>query len=173
MRIVPATLDDLRAIDDLRRKDQESVGFVPMSCYEAEINRGRQTLLVLTESGETVGYLYWTRGFPVASIQQVVVRQDARRRERATALVDAAVAAMKAQGRVGVTCRCRVNIEGIEFWRSLGWREVRLEQSGRRGPLLRFYRELSPPLFEIGVRAAGIPPGHRKGFRRLAMEAES
>ena len=168
VRIVPASLEDLKAIDDLRRKDQESVGFIPMSRYEAEVERGRDTLLSAFENDDLVGFLFWTRGFPVATIQQVVIREDARRVERATALVSTALTEMKRQGRVGVTCRSRLNIPGIELWRALGWRELRREQSGRRGDLARFYYEISPALFDLApyLRAPGYLPGQRQGFRR-------
>jgi len=168
LKIVPASFEDIKAIDDLRRKDQESVGFIPLSRYEAEVERGRATLLSAFENDDLVGFLFWTRGFPIATIQQVVVREDARRMERATALVTTALTEMESQGRVGVTCRSRLNIPGIALWRALGWRELRREQGGKRGDLARFYHEIRPVLFDLApyLRASGFLPGQRQGFRR-------
>jgi ribosomal protein S18 acetylase RimI-like enzyme len=168
MDIMSATLADLPAIDDLRRKDQESLGFIPMSRYELEVERGRSTMISCFENDDLVGYLYWTRGWPVAAIQQTVIRADARRRERATALVDYATDVMVSQGRYGVTCRCRANLEAIDFWKDIGFREIRIEESGRRGPLIRFYRELKPALFDAGdyLRGPGLLVGERVGFKR-------
>ena len=77
--IKAATKADLKELDSLRRKEQEAVGFLPMSRYEIEVERGKSTLLVMRDNGDMVGYLFWTRGSPVAAIQQVVVRSDARR----------------------------------------------------------------------------------------------
>lgn len=168
-RIVPASLDDLLELDSLRRTEQESVGFIPMSKYEEEVERRKATVLTMRENGDMVGYLYWTRGFPVATIQQVVIRQDARRRERATSLVDAATQEMSEQGRAGVTCRCRVDLDAVAFWEACGFERIRLEDSGRRGPLIRFYKALSPSLLEPSLWLRGPEFGRlakqRRGFR--------
>lgn len=162
-----ATIADLKAIDSLRRGEQEAVGFLPMSRYEIEITRGRNTVMVLRENGDHVGFLYWTRGWPVATIQQIVIRGDARRIERGTALVDAACAEMAAQRRYGVTLRCRADLPAIEFWKALGFRAVRYENSGRRGPAVRFYREIQPALLDLGeyLRPFAVRGGMRQGFR--------
>lgn len=162
-------------MDALRHADQEAVGFVPFSRWEREVERDYNTLLVMRENNDLVGYIFWTRGWPVAAIQQVVVRSDARRDERATALVDAAMKEMVTQYRYGATCRCRVNLEATAFWEALGFRVVRLEESGRRGPLIRYYKELAPALFDLGdyLRrpSFGAGAGQRKGFRRLKVGA--
>ncbi len=165
---------DVPAIDSLRRAEQEAVGFLPQSRYEIEASRREPTLLVMLENGDYVGYLFWTPGWPVATIQQVVVRQDARRDERATRLVEAAEQAMLSMGRYGVTCRCRLNLEAINFWSALGYREVRIEESGRRGSLMRYWKELTPALFEVETYLRGPAFGkmakQRRGFRALPID---
>ena len=166
-----ASLADLKAIDSLRRADQEAVGFIPASRYESEIQRSCGTILAMTENDDLVGYAYWTRGWPIARIQQLVVRPDARRRERATALVEAVADEAKRHYRYGISCRCRVDLEAIEFWKSIGWREIAIEQSGRRGPVIRFYKELTPALFDLGDYMPPTPVSRqismRKGFKFL------
>lgn len=162
-----ATMDDLAEMDFLRRNNQEAVGFVPISKWEWHVINRPKTLICLRENSEITGYIYWTPGLPVAAIQQLVVRKDARRFERGSALVDAAILAMKAPSRFGVTCRCRENLEAVLFWEAIGWEKIRLEQSGRRGPLWRFYLELQPCLFNLGIYLPQkfVGGGQRKGFR--------
>lgn len=169
MLIRAASVSDLKAIDALRRADQEAVGFLPMSRFVTEVEHAHRTLLTLIENNDIVGYAFWTRGWPIARIQQIVVRPDARREERATALVRWIENEAKTQHRYGLSCRCRLNLEAAHFWRSLGFREVRLEESGRRGPVLRFYKELFPALLDLGLYmptpAFGTKQGQRQGFR--------
>lgn len=167
-----ATHEDLLAIDALRRAEQEAVGFLPLSRYEREVESRRRTLWVLSENGDVVAYLLWTRGWPVATVQQLVVRDDARRIQRATALVDRVRAEMLRQHRYGVTCRVRADLAAVLFWRALGFREVRREASGRRGPCIRFYQGIGPTLFDLGDYLRSAAPGmmQRRGFRLSRTE---
>ena len=169
MIVRPAEAGELLELDSLRRRDQEAVGFVPLDRLQADLDRDAMTVLTGWENGDMVGHLWWTRGLPVASIQQVVIREDARRRERGTALVGAALDAMRQdERRYGVTCRCRVDLAATDFWLAAGFKAVRLEESGRRGPCLRLFRELRPTLFDLGLYLPmrGITQGgSRIGFR--------
>ncbi len=171
MTLAYAEAEDLRAMDALRRASQEAVGFVPMSRWEWVTANRAQTMRLLRENGDLVGYIWWTPGLPVAAIQQLVVREDARRYERGTALVDAAIEDMSHPLRYGVTCRCRQDLEAVGFWAALGFEPVRLEESGKRGPVVRFYKSLQPALLDLGsyLPVRGITAGgQRQGFRRLA-----
>ena len=167
MQIQPAKANDLRELDSLRRRSQEAVGFVPLARLEADSTRDAATLLTGWENGDMVAYLWWTRGRPVAAIQQLVVREDARRRERGLAMVAAAESAMTAPDRYGVACRCRLDLEATAFWEAAGFRRVRLEESGRRGPVVRYYRELRPALLDLGLYLPvhRVTGGGRRGFR--------
>lgn len=162
-----ATHDDLNEMDALRRSNQEAVGFIPLSKWEWHIDYRPRTLIVLREHTDMVGYIFWTPGLPVAAIQQLVIRADARRFERGSELVGKAIEAMNHPGRYGVTCRCRMDLEATLFWPAVGFELVRQEQLGRRGPVLRFYRQLKPTLLNLG---AYLPErfrggGQRQGFR--------
>ena len=168
-----ATQDDLAEMDALRRSEQEAVGFVPMSKWEWHIKHRPNTLITMRENGDMVGYIYWTAGLPVAAIQQLVIRSDARRFERGSALVAKAIKVMEHPARYGVTCRCRSDLEAILFWPAIGFEIVREEQSGRRGPVLRFYKELKPSLLPLGLY---LPEkfkggGQRQGFRLIPAQA--
>ena len=83
-----AEYDDLSEMDALRRASQEAVGFVPMSKWEWHIQNRPTTLINMRDDGDMTGYIYWTPGLPVAAIQQLVVREDARRFERGKELVE-------------------------------------------------------------------------------------
>jgi len=164
--ITIATTADLKAIDSLQRREVEAVGFLPACRYEAEIENNRRTLLIMRENNDPVGFLFWTRGWPVATIQQIVIRDDARRKERATALVEAAAAEMV--NRYGITLRCRANLEAVDFWKAIGFEAIRQEEAGRRNiPLWRFYRALQPSLLlpKDFVRGMKLRGGQRYGFR--------
>lgn len=166
MIVRPATSADLRYIDSLRRHEQERVGFLPLSRYERETESQRGTLLVGVEGGDRVGFIFWTPGWPIARIQQLAIQDDARRMERGTALVQAV--ADRIPHHNGLTCRCREDIEGREFWRALGFAEIRREPGGRRKiPLIRFYRELWPGLFDLqpSIPVSAALLGQRQGFR--------
>lgn len=165
-------MQDLAAIDSLRRSEQEAVGFLPMSRYEREVSRGLSTLLLGLENDDPVAFAFWTRGFPVATVQQLVVREDARREQRASEMFAHCSQVAQDQGRYGITLRCRLDLPANEFWRAMGLREIREENSGRRGPLMRYYGELRPALFDLGdyLRLPGFSPGQRIGFRRKVDE---
>jgi len=167
-RVAVDVLGQLAEMDSLRRANQEAVGFVPFSRWEGVMEHRPETISMLYENGDMVGYVWWTPGIPVAAIQQLVVREDARRFERGTELVARAILRMNHPLRYGVTCRCRCDLESTAFWEAVGFRAIRLEESGRRGPVMRYYRELRPALLDLGeflpVRGR-TPGGQRRGFR--------
>lgn len=169
MIIRPAASADLRAIDALRRANAEAVGFVPLARWQEQLQRDARCLLTGWENADLVAYIYWTPGLPVAAIQQVVVREDARKSERGREIVTAAAEIMQEDPqRFGVTCRCRVDLESTAFWEALGFVLCRLENTGgRRGPAARYYKALRPALMDLGPY---LPQryqswGSRTGFR--------
>lgn len=149
--IRPAAMMDLLELEAMRRAEQEAVGFLPMSCYERQIVHDPTCILTAWDNGDMTGYLYWTPGLPIAAIQQIVIRHDARREERGALLVHSAIDSMTADlRRYGVTCRCRVDLEAVAFWESLGFCACRIEASGRRGPCIRYYLPLREALLDLG-----------------------
>ena len=117
--IRPAILADLPYIDHLRAKESEAIGFIPIQRYEMEINRERlDSLLVSEENGDLVGFLYATHNRAgVTHIQQVAIQEDARRLDRATALVEA----VTRDNDWLVSCRCAADLDSIHFWEALGF----------------------------------------------------
>lgn len=155
-----ARMDDLQYVDDQRRKEAESLGFLPASRYENAVTHAdgrREWLYVAEVNGDRVGYLYLTPGrySGTAKIVQVCVQRDARRREYASALVDAAEACALADYRTGVALRVATDIDAADFWEALGYGLHSLEAGGnRRGRILeRRYKALPCGLF-VGVGCA-------------------
>ena len=119
MTVRLATLLDIPYIDHLRKKEGEAIGFIPLQRYEMEITGARHgSILVYEENKELVGFLYATHNQAgVTHIQQVAIQEDARRVERATALV---LAAQKEHDWM-VSCRCAADLESTHFWEALGF----------------------------------------------------
>ena len=92
-----AVFDDLPAIEALRRADGDALGFVPVAKYEHIVlktsDRGRdrwkyEWLIVSEDNEEITGFFLAGFHREGAKGQQLCVRNDARRMERAMKLVD-------------------------------------------------------------------------------------
>ena len=168
---------DLAEIDELRRANQEALGFVPFSKFQWHIEKRPGTICVLLENERVASYIYWTAGIPVSKIQHLVVSKDCRGKGYGGQLLNYAIEIMRVPDRLGVACRCRVNMpEAVRFWTSHGFKVIREEiSSGKRGNLLRLYKELqssSIPLEEL-VKEKFRGGGQRKGFRLIKSEAKN
>ena len=118
--IRPATLLDLAFIDALRANAWEAVGFIPMSRYEAQVQRGTG-LLVVEANGQLGGFVFYAHGFPLTSIYQIVVVEDARRLHYGHLLVQAVKAESRSRGRLGIRCRVGQDLESNAFWQAIGF----------------------------------------------------
>ena len=119
MKIRKATLADLQYIEHLRRRESEAVGFIPIQRYEMEIDGRRGgDVIVVEEHTDLVGFVYATHNQAgVSHIQQIAIQEDARRMERATALVEAIT---KPTDWL-VSLRCAADLEATQFWEALGF----------------------------------------------------
>lgn len=119
VEIRQATMADIRYIDHLRAKESDAVGFIPKQRYEMEIDGRRGgTMLVALENNDHVGFLYATHNRAgVTHIQQIAIQEDARRLERATALVSAC----QKHSDWLISCRCAADLESTQFWNALGF----------------------------------------------------
>jgi GNAT superfamily N-acetyltransferase len=71
-----------------------------------------------------VGYVLLTPGrgaYSYAKIQQIAVREDARRLDYGTALISVVKEFCNTFARIGVTLRCRLDLESNKFWNALGF----------------------------------------------------
>lgn len=150
-------------MEALRRADGDSLGFVPKQKYEHIVNRtsdrGRnrwmyEWLIVCTDNDEVTGFCLASFGRAGGKIEQVCVRQDARRFERALRLVDAIETEARRRGSLRLRCRVAFDIEANFFWRAIGFEPVaetastylnlRPSSSGRR--LIVYDKELDQQL---------------------------
>ena len=153
MAVRPATLDDIPFIDALRAKEWESVGFIPKTRYEMEVEGERSgTILVVSENGEPCGFVYATHSHTMTSVTQLAVAQDARRIERGKALVTAIQDVADRKGHYGLRCRVAADLEANAFWQAIGFDQVGegmgrflWKPAGPKSRLVRVYERLTVP----------------------------
>ncbi|MGD9827108.1 MAG: GNAT family N-acetyltransferase [Hyphomicrobiaceae bacterium] len=124
-----ATLDDLKYLDALRKKEGDALGFIPMQRYEMEVNGERHGSVYLAwDNDDPTGFIYATHsGRGTTHIIQVAIQEDARRMERASALVGAVVDDGLRRRSWLTSLRCADDLEAGHFWAALGFS---LEQEG-------------------------------------------
>jgi ribosomal protein S18 acetylase RimI-like enzyme len=124
---------DLPAIEALRRANGAELGFVPKQKYEHIVNRtldrGRarwlyEWLLVHVDADEVTGFCLAGFHRDGAKVEQVCVRDDVRRMERALRLVDTVETEAWKRGAARIRCRVAADIEATLFWRAAGFEVV-------------------------------------------------
>ena len=157
--IQPATVADLAFIDELRAREWYSVGFIPITRYQAEVDGRRHgSLLVIRENDELAGFIYATYGRQLASIAQIAICDDARRIELGRQLVAEIEREAAARGRFGIKCRVALDLAANAFWRALGFRQEATvlgkflkKDSGPKSRELALYERLwTPRLWDGG-----------------------
>lgn len=136
-----STIKDILLIDKLQKENSNAVGFIPNSYFEKAVYGGvkNSVLLICEANNDAVGYVYLTPGmkpYSYAKIQQIAVRNDARRLAYGTALLDVCRQFCEMFMRSGFTLRCRQDLESNHFWKALGfehydtWAKGRVNHSG-------------------------------------------
>ena len=136
-----SVLADLLLIDKLQKENSYAVGFVPNTYFEIAVYGGEKNSVVLVCecNSDPVGYIYLTPGKGIGhygKIQQIAIRNDARRLHYGTALIDVCRQFCEMFGRKGFTLRCRIDLESNAFWRALGftqygvWAKGKINHSG-------------------------------------------
>jgi GNAT superfamily N-acetyltransferase len=86
---------------------------------------GRNFVVFICEKNDDmVGYVLLTPGkgaYSYAKIQQIAVREDARRLDYGSALLHVVRDFCNTFSRIGVTLRCRIDLESNYFWKALGF----------------------------------------------------
>ena len=157
---------DFIAIDSLRKSEGDCLGFIPKDVYLSVLGKRRvherdrwkySNLWVYVDNNEITGFVYFTYYGDVCKIEQIVIRQDARRWERATALESIARVGAKELNKTGVKCRVAFDIEANFFWRALGYVPVKQvvstwlnqKESKSRRPLWLYFYDFGMPLFKL------------------------
>jgi N-acetylglutamate synthase-like GNAT family acetyltransferase len=119
MGVRPARLDDVPYIVGLHRKETDQLGFVPQSCYEREIGgMTNGTILIYEENRDPVGFIYATHNrYGVTKVHQIAIQEDARRMQRASALVGA----VERDADWLVSLRCAADLDAADFWETIGF----------------------------------------------------
>lgn len=118
--------DDKSYIDKLQKENSYAVGFIQKTIWDEYVFGGKRNFVAFTveKNGDQVGYVLVTPGMGVgqyAKIQQIAIQEDARRLEYGTMLIDAVRQLCEQLNRVGVTLRCRKDLEANKFWEALGF----------------------------------------------------
>jgi GNAT superfamily N-acetyltransferase len=120
-----AIAGDAPFIDKLQRENAFAVGFIQSTIWDKYVFGGERNFFVLLceANNDPVGYTLVTPGKMngFVRIQQIAVRDDARRLQYGSALLDVIRQFCNEQGRRGARLRCRVDLESNGFWRALGF----------------------------------------------------
>ena len=121
-----STIKDMSLVDKLQKENSYAVGFIQKTVWEDYVWGGKRNFVVLIceANNEAVGYVLITpaRGsYKYAKIQQIAIREDARRLYYGKALVEVCRDFCETFGRIGFTLRCRIDLDSNTFWKSLGF----------------------------------------------------
>jgi GNAT superfamily N-acetyltransferase len=121
-----STIKDILLIDKLQKENSYAVGFIQKTVWEKYVFGGERNFVVFIceSNNDAVGYVLITPGkssYKYAKIQQIAVRNDARRLQYGTALLDVCRQFCESFHRIGFTLRCRQDLESNKFWKSLGF----------------------------------------------------
>lgn len=146
--VTTAHPDMLQYVDGLQKKNAEALSFYPTQVFERESENGRIYLSLL--NGEPCGYIY--RGALKGDVRchQVCIQYDARRRLYGAQLVTCLEADAIDARCNGIVLRCGFDLEANDFWQSLGYKCVNIQDGGvRRMRKINIWRKpLQPQLFE-------------------------
>jgi ribosomal protein S18 acetylase RimI-like enzyme len=131
-----STKKDILLIDKLQKENSNSVGFIQKTVWDNYVFGGQRNFVVFIceANNEAVGYVLITPGkgaYKYAKIQQIAVRNDARRLYYGTALLDVCKQFCEKFDRIGFTLRCRQDLESNNFWKALGFKNYGVWQKGK------------------------------------------
>lgn len=127
---------DILLIDKLQKENANAVGFIQKTIWDKYVFGGERNFVVLIceANQDAVGYVLITPGMGVlryAKIQQIAVRNDARRLHYGTALLDVCRQFCETFNRAGFTLRCRTDLDSNKFWKALGFVRYGVWEKGK------------------------------------------
>lgn len=131
-----STINDMSLIDKLQKENSYAVGFIQKTVWEKYVFGGQRNFIVFIceANNDAVGYVLITPGkgsYKYAKIQQIAVRNDARRLHYGTALLDVCQQFCETFNRIGFTLRCREDLESNKFWQALGFKKYAVWEKGK------------------------------------------
>lgn len=130
------TVTDTNLIDKLQKENSHAVGFIQRTVWDKYVFGGERNFIALVceANNDAVGYVLITPGkgtMKYAKIQQIAVRNDARRLHYGTALLDCCRQFCETFNRAGFTLRCRTDLDSNKFWKALGFVRYGVWEKGR------------------------------------------
>ena len=121
-----ASYRDASIIDKLQRDNSYAVGFIQQTIWDKYVFGGERNffVLIVEANHDPVGYTLITPGRGMGSylrIQQIAVRDDARRLHYGHALMSVIERFAREQQRAGARLRCRADLDSNHFWRAMGF----------------------------------------------------
>jgi GNAT superfamily N-acetyltransferase len=128
--------NDRAFVDQLQKENSYAVGFIQKTIWDKYVWGGERNFVVLVceKNLDPVGYILFTPGKGVGSyakIQQIAVREDARRLEYGSLLLDCSRQFCEETGKRGFTLRCRTDLESNKFWKALGFDKYGVWEKGK------------------------------------------
>jgi len=129
-------IEDMSFVDKLQKENSQAVGFIQKTVWTDYVYGGKRNFVVFIceKNNDMVGYILLTPGrggMSYAKIQQIAVRNDARRLDYGTALIDCVRKFCYKFGRIGVSLRCRKDLESNLFWKALGFELYGVWEKGK------------------------------------------
>ena len=131
-----STIKDILLIDKLQKENAKAVGFIQKSVWDKYVFGGERNFVVLIceANNDAVGYVLITPGksaYKYAKIQQIAIRNDARRLHYGTALLNVCSQFCNEFNRIGFTLRCRQDLDSNNFWKALGFEKYGVWEKGK------------------------------------------
>jgi GNAT superfamily N-acetyltransferase len=131
-----STMQDMLFIDKLQKDNAYAVGFIQRTVWDKYVFGGERNFVVFVceKNNDPVGYILITPGRGVGhaiKIQQIAVRDDARRLDYGSALIAVVRDFCNTFNRTGATLRCRVDLESNKFWQALGFEKYGVWEKGK------------------------------------------
>jgi GNAT superfamily N-acetyltransferase len=126
---------DLIFIDKIQKENSYAIGFIPQTYFEKAVYGGikNSPVFICEKNNDPVGYIYMTPGkgtHTYCRIQQIAVREDARRLDYGSALIAVVKDFCETFQRTGARLRCRTDLESNNFWKALGFSQYGLWEKG-------------------------------------------
>jgi len=126
---------DLIFIDKLQKDNSYAIGFIPQTYFEKAVYGGikNSPVFICEKNNDPVGYIYLTPGkgtHTYIRVQQIAVRDDARRLDYGSALIAVVKDFCEQFQRLGARLRCRTDLESNHFWKALGFKQYGLWTKG-------------------------------------------
>jgi GNAT superfamily N-acetyltransferase len=131
-----STVKDMLIVDKLQKDNSYAVGFIQKTIWEKYVWGGERNFVVFIAevNNDPVGYVLITPGKGIKTygkIQQIAVREDARKLKYGKALINVCSQFCNFYGIKGFTLRCRQDLDSNNFWKSLGFENYGVWEKGK------------------------------------------